>query len=494
LNPLKKLFKQTAIYGLATVIPRLLNVILVPVYTSAMKPEFYGELSVIFSWIAILNVLLAYGMETAFFRFFSKSENKETVVSTSLISILGSTILFIGIGFLFQNSLADVLNIDPKYMTFVLSILGLDALVIIPFAWLRANEKPMRYSIVKIVNVAINLGLTIFFLMALPKMFAGNSEGIFSGIYRTNFQISYILIANLVASGITLFLMISPYTKSSYTFDGNLWKTMLKYASPVLVAGVAYTINEVFGRIMLEDMLTDIFDAEYAKREVGKYAACIKLALFMNLFATAFRMGVEPFFFSHSNSENPQKTYAQITNYFVILGSVIMLAVVVFADILKSIFIPNSEYWEAMNVVPLILLASFFLGIYHNLSVWYKVSDKTRFGAFISIIGAILTIGINYFFIPKIGYLASALATLVAYGTMMFLSYYFGKSRYPVPYNFRKILFYMGISILFSAIAFYGFNRNLYAGIPLLLIFLGVVYKLENDKLRQIFIRQKTDI
>jgi len=492
LNPLKKLFKQTAIYGLATVIPRLLNVILVPVYTSAMKPEFYGELSVIFSWIAILNVLLAYGMETAFFRFFSKSDNKETVVSTSLISILVSTVLFIGIGLLFQNSLAELLNINPKYIIYVLCILGLDALVIIPFAWLRANEKPMRYSAVKILNVLINLGLTIFFLMALPKMISSNSESIFEGLYRSDFQISYILIATLCASGIQLLFMVSLYLKSSYTFDKDQWKTMLKYASPVLVAGVAYTINEVFGRIMLEDILTDLVSEEYAKSEVGKYAACIKLALFMNLFATAFRMGVEPFFFSHSDSENPQKTYAQITNYFVILGSVIMLGVVVFADILKSIFIPNPEYWEAMNVVPLILLASFFLGIYHNLSVWYKVSDKTRFGAFISIIGAILTIGINYIFIPKIGYMASAIATLLAYGTMMVLSYYLGKSRYPVPYNFRKILFYMGISILFSVIAFYGFNRSLYAGIPLLLIFLILVYKLENDKLKRIFLKQKS--
>ena len=489
MNPLKKLFKQTAIYGLATVVPRLLNVILVPVYTSAMKPEFYGELSVIFSWIAILNVLLAYGMETAFFRFFSKSGNKESVVSTSLISILISTFLFIGLGFLFQNSLASLLNINPKYISYVLLILGLDALVIIPFAWLRANEKPTRYSIIKILNVLVNLGLTIFFLLVLPKMASESSDGAFAWMYLPNFQISYILIANLVASAVTLVLMISLYTKSSYTFEKELWKSMLKYASPVLVAGIAYTVNEVFGRIMLEDILTDVFDAKYAKSEVGKYAACIKLALFMNLFATAFRMGVEPFFFSHSDSENPQKTYAQITNYFVILGSVIMLGVVVFSDVLKKIFIPNPEYWEAMNVVPIILLASFFLGIYHNLSVWYKVTDKTRYGAFISIIGAIITIGINFYLIPKIGYMASAIATLLAYGTMMVLSYSFGKSRYPVPYNFRKILFYMGLSILFSAIAFYGFDRSLYIGIPLLLLFFGILYKLENDKLRQIFLK-----
>ena len=260
----------------------------------------------------------------------------------------------------------------------------------------------------------------------------------------------------------------------------------MKYAWPVLVAGIAFAINEVFNRIMLDELLPQAI----AKSEVGKYSACLKLALFMTLFATAFRMGIEPFFFSHAGTENPKKAYAQITNYFVILGSVILLAVVVFADVLKVLFVRNDAYWEAMEVVPLIVLASFFLGIYHNLSVWYKVTDKTRYGAFISVVGAIITIGVNFFFIPRIGYMASAIATLMAYGTMMVLSYYFGKSHYPVPYNFRKILFYLGISTLFSALAFYGFNRNLYAGIPLLLIFLGLVYKLENEKLKQIFLKK----
>ncbi|MFS4492801.1 lipopolysaccharide biosynthesis protein [Maribacter sp. 2308TA10-17] len=486
MNPLKKLFKQTAIYGLATVLPRMISFFLVRVHTDAMPPEIYGELAVIFAYFAMFNVVLAYGMETAFFRFYSKSDDKEKVISTSLISILISTFLFMGLSLLFQDGMSSLLNIELKYFKYIIFILALDALVIVPFAWLRANERPMRYAIIKILNVVINFGLNIFFLIILPGIVENNSNSIFSWMYKSDFQISYIIIANLIASSVTLLLMLKPYVSSSYSFDKELWNRMMKYAIPVLIAGVAFSINEVFNRIMLMDLLPEAIASE----QVGMYNACIKLALFMTLFSTAFRMGIEPFFFNHAGTENPQKAYAQITNYFVVLGSVILLAVVVFADILKILFVKNPAYWEAMTVVPIILLASFFLGIYHNLSVWYKVTDKTRYGALISVIGAAITIVVNYIFIPHIGYMASAIATVMAYGSMMVISYYLGKSRYPVPYNFRKILFYLGISILFSAIAFYGFGRSLYAGIPLLLIFLGIVYKLENDKLRQIFLKK----
>ena len=452
-----------------------------------MSTGLYGEVTKLFAWFAIFNVLLAYGMETGFFRFYSKSEEKETVVSTSLISIAITTIVFVLIALLLQENMANLFNSQLKYVKYVIFILALDALVMIPFAWLRANEKPMKYAAIKILNVTINLGLNIFFLIVLPGLVESNPDSVFAWMYKPDFQISYILISNLIASGITLLLMSPLYIKNSYVFDVSLLKRMLNYTWPVLVAGIAFTINEVFDRIMLEELLEPQITA---KSEMGKYSACYKLALFMTLFATAFRMGIEPFFFKHADSENPQKAYAQITNYFVILGSVILLTVIVFADVLKVLFVRDEAYWEAMNIVPLIVLASFFLGIYHNLSVWYKVTDKTRYGALISVIGAIITIGINFIFIPRIGYMASAIATLMAYGSMMVLSYYFGKSRYPVPYNFRKILFYLGVSILFSAIAFYGFDRNLLAGIPLLLIFLGLVYKLENDKLRQIFLKK----
>ncbi len=488
MNPLKKLFRQTAIYGLATVLPRMLSFILVPIYTAVMSTALYGEVTKLFAWFAIFNVLLAYGMETGFFRFYSKAEDKETVVSTSLISISCTTLLFVVISWLLRNNMADLFNTEVEFVKYVIFILALDALVMIPFAWLRANERPMKYAVVKILNVAINLGLNIFFLLILPGLVQDSPDSFLGWMYKPDFQISYILISNLVASGITLILMCSVYIKNSYTFDLDLLKRMMKYAVPVLIAGIAYTINEVFDRIMLEELLDP---RTTAKSEMGKYSACYKLALFMTLFATAFRMGIEPFFFKHADSENPQKAYAQITNYFVVLGSIILLAVVVFADVLKVLFVRGDEaYWEAMPIVPIIVLASFFLGIYHNLSVWYKVTDKTRFGAFISVIGAIITIGINYIFIPKIGYMASAIATLLAYGTMMVLSYYFGKSRYPVPYNFRKILFYLGLSILFSAIAFYGFDRNLMVGCILLFLFLGLVYKLENEKLRKIFLKK----
>lgn len=489
LNPLKKLFKQTAIYGLATVLPRMLSFFLVRVHTEAMAPGVYGELAIIFAWFAMFNVVLAYGMETAFFRFYSSSDNKDRVVSTSLISIAATTLLFLGLALMFQDGMAELLSVDPKYIKYVILILSLDALAIIPFAWLRANERPMRYAIVKILNVVINFGLNVFFLLVLPKIVSGNPDGIFGWMHKPDFQISYIIIANLIASGITLLMVFRPYLQRSYSFDIDLWKRMMKYAVPVLVAGVAYSINEVFDRIMLERLLP----AAIAKSEIGMYNACIKLALFMTLFSTAFRMGIEPFFFSHAGSNNPQKTYAQITNYFVVLGSVILLSVVVFADVLKELFVPEEAYWEAMSVVPIVILASFFLGIYHNLSVWYKVTDKTRYGAFISIVGAIITIGINYAFIPVIGYMASALASLFAYGTMMIISYYIGKSHYPVPYNFRKITFYLGISILFSVLSFYVFERNLVIGSILLLLFLGLVYKMENNTLRKIFLKSKKE-
>jgi O-antigen/teichoic acid export membrane protein len=486
LNPLKKLFKQTFIYGLATVLPRMLSFLLLPLYTEVLATAGFGEVSVIFSWFAIFNVILAYGMETAFFRFYTRAVDRKTVVTTSLISIGATTILFVVLAFLFKEAVAGFTNIDGKYIGYTIWILALDALVIVPFAWLRANEKPMRYALVKITNVAINFGLNLFFLILLPQIVADNPDSSFNALYRTNFEISYIFISNLIASGITLLLMLRLYFRRPYVFDKALWLQMMHYALPVLVAGIAFTINEVFDKIMLSYLLPE----DIAESEIGKYSACYKLAMFMTLFATAFRMGIEPFFFSHSTSDKPQRAYAQITNYFVILGSIILLGVVVFADVLKFILVRDDSYWEAMSIVPIIVLASFCLGIYHNLSVWYKVTDRTKFGAYISLIGAILTIIINFAFIPYFGYVASAVATLVAYASMVILSFFFGRMYYPIPYNHRKITFYLVVSILFSMLSFYAFDRNLIIGSIFFIIFLGIVYRLESDKLKQIFLRK----
>ena len=441
----------------------------------------YGDVSLIFSYFVLFNVVLAYGMETAFFRFFNKEDDKSKVVSTSSVSLIITSLLFFVLAIVFQNQIANAIDVKPEYIHLVIWILLLDALVIIPFAWLRANAKPVKYAVIKILNVVINLGLNLFLLLWLKDL--ASESAVLASIYKPNFEINYIFIANLVASAVTLLLMFPFYFKVKYTFNTTLWKQMLRYAFPVLIAGVAFSINETFDRILLDKLLPE----NIAKTEIGMYSACYKLALFMTLFATAYRLGIEPFFFSHSKSENPQKTYAQITNYFVIIGSVILLAVIVFIDVLKTMFVPNKDYWEAMPIVPIILLAAFFLGIYHNLSVWYKVTDKTRYGAFISIIGAILTIIINIVFIPSIGYVASALATLIAYGTMMFLSYYFGKKNYPIPYNMRKITFYFSISLFLSILSFYVFKRSLWVGIPLLILFLGLVYKMEVQTLKKVF-------
>jgi O-antigen/teichoic acid export membrane protein len=339
----------------------------------------------------------------------------------------------------------------------------------------------MKYAIIKIVNVAINIGLNLFFLLVLHKLAKNGS--FFTSIYKPDYEINYILIATLIASGVTLLVMFPFYSKVKYKFEAALWKQMLRYAFPVLIAGLAYTINETFNRILLDSSLSTADDPE---REVGMFSACYKLALFMTLFATAFRLGIEPYFFSHAKSDNPQKNYARILEYFVVFGSVILLSVVVFADLIKIVIIRDEAFWEAMWIVPIILIASFCLGIYHNLSVWYKITDRTKFGAYISVFGAIITLGLNFWLIPIIGYKGSAIATLAAYGSMVLLSYHYGRKYYPIPYNLKKIGLYLMVSITFSLISFYQFRENYMVGIPLLIVFIGIVYVLEKKELKQI--------
>ena len=470
-------------YGLATVLPRMLSFLLVPLYTTEgvlSSVAEYGQVSVIFSYFVLFNVILAYGMETAFFRFFNKEKGKDTVLSTAAISLVGSSLLFFLVALYFQESIARLIDIPVKYINLVIWILLLDALVIIPFAWLRAAERPMRYAIIKILNVIINLGLNIFFLLALPNLIAENS--LLEVVYRPDFEISYIFIANLVASAFTLVLMLRFYTKIQLRFDKRLWKQMFQYAFPVLIAGVAFSINETFDRILLDRLLP----SDIAETEIGMYSACYKIALFMTLFATAYRLGIEPFFFSHSNTENPQRNYARILEFFVAIGSVILLGVVVFADLLKPIIVRSEDYWDAMWIVPIILLANFCLGIYHNLSVWYKITDRTKFGAYISIVGALITLSVNILFIKTYSYKASAVATLVAYGAMMILSYAFGRKYYPIPYNLKKIGLYMSVSILLSFLSFYRFRGDYITGISMLIVFLIVALYLEKAQLKQL--------
>nr|WP_315130503.1 oligosaccharide flippase family protein [uncultured Flavobacterium sp.] len=484
----KNLFKQTAIYGLATVLPRMLSFLLVRLYTGILPTAEYGEVSILLSWMVFFNVILSYGMETAFFRFYNSESDKQNVIATTTISVFWSSIFFLFGALIFRNTLAAMANVDVQYITYSIWILVLDALVIVPFSKLRANQKPMVYAAIKIGNVAVNLILNIFFLLFLPKIAESNPDSFLGNLYIDNFEIGYIFVSNLLASLLT-FVVLSPnYLSLKRNFDTVLWKKMMRYGLPILVAGIAFAVNEHFDKILLGYLLPE----NIAKSEVGAYSACYKLGLFMVLFATAFRLGIEPFFFSHSNNENAPQTYAVITKYFVILGSLILLGVIVFADILKLILLDNQSYWEAMKVVPLIILANFFLGIYNNLSVWYKLTDKTIIGAYISIVGAIVTLVLNYLLIPKYSYYGSAIATISAYGSMMFISYILGNKYYPIPYDMEKIGAYLGISIAFSAVSFYGFRENYFVGILLLIGFMYFIYHNEKEILNRILSKKNS--
>jgi O-antigen/teichoic acid export membrane protein len=482
LSVLKTVYKQTFIYGLATVVPRMLSFLLVRLHTDKSVLENvadYGDVSIIFAYFVLFNVILAYGMETAFFRFFNKEPSKAKVLSTATISIIASSLGFLGLGLLFQQQIADLTHIHVNYITLVVWTLFLDALVIIPFAYLRAQGKPIKYTAVKLTNVVVNLALNIFLLVYLKALSADNS--IWDSIYIANFEVSYIFIANLVASAVTLLILLPFYFKINYKIDTVLWKKMLRYALPVLVSGVAFSVNETFDRVLLERLLPE----SIAKTSVGMYSACYKLALFMMLFATAYRLGIEPFFFSQSKTKDATKNYAKILEFFVICGALILLIVVVFVDVLKLILIPNEAYWEAMKVVPILLLAYLFLGIYHNLSVWYKITDRTKFGAYISVIGAGITLLVNLMFITSFNYMASAMATLAAYFSMTLLSYYFGRKHYPIPYNIKKISIYLILAISLSALSFYQFRAQYLIGSTLIGILLLIIWQNEKATIKQ---------
>ncbi len=481
----KSLFKQTLIYGLATVLPRMISFLLNPLYVHALPKQEFADVSIVFAWLVFFNVILSYGMETAFFRFYNTEDNKKNVISTATISVFWSSITFLIISLLYRNTISRWSGINLEYVTYTIWILTFDALAIIPFSKLRAEKKPMKYALIKIGNVTLNFALNLFFLLLLPNLANNNPSGFFNTIYYPNSQVGYIFISNLLAS-LATFVILSPnYLKIKWHFDKQLWQKMMKYGFPILLAGIAFAINEHFDKILLEKL-------HVSKADIGAYSACYKIGMFMVLFRTAYTLGIEPFFFSHANSENASQTYATITKYFVIAGSYILLLVIVFIDILKHILVPNSSYWDAIKVVPLIILANFFLGIYTNLSVWYKLIDKTMIGAYISIFGAIITLILNFMLVPTMSYYGSAIATIAAYGSMMFVSYYLGQKKYPIPYEINKIVSYLGISIALSALSFYvpKLRESYIFGILALLFFGYFIYKNEKQVILKIIKRK----
>jgi O-antigen/teichoic acid export membrane protein len=459
----------------------MISFLLNPLYTKVLPKQEFADVSIVFAYLVFFNVVLSYGMETAFFRFYNQEDDKETVISTSTISLFWSSLGFLFIALLFRNTFSQLTNVNVNYITYTIWVLALDGMAIIPFSKLRAEKKPMKYALIKIGNVVVNFSLNIFFLLILPSLASSNPSGFFNTIYTQNFEVGYIFVSNIVASLLT-FLVLSPnYFKINWHFDFQLWQRMFRYGFPILIAGIGFAVNEHFDKILLDW-------AHVPKADIGAYSACYKIGMFMVLFRTAYTLGIEPFFFSHANSENAPQTYATITKYFVITGSFILLFVIVFIDLLKNILVPNPSYWDAIKVVPLIILANFFLGIYTNLSVWYKLIDKTKIGAYISIIGACITLILNYLLIPKFSYYGSAIATIAAYGSMMLISYYLGQKKYPIPYEIDKISKYLGVSVLLSALSFYIdiFRNSFIFGILALLIFGYYIYRNEKQVILKI--------
>jgi len=453
----------------------MLSFILVPLYTQVFSKEEYGVVVFVFSYIIFFNVILSYGMETTVFRFYNKQNENSKVISTASLSMLLSSLIFLVTALSFHNQIAEITDINLAYIQLIIWVLFLDAICVIPFAYLRILKKSLQYALIKISSVVVNLGLNLFFLLALPFL---KDDFQFVENLQIEDNIEYIFISFVIASSLSL-LLISPfYFKLKYQFDTTLLKNMLGYSWPVLVAGLAFSINETLDKILLNYLLPE----NISEAQVGIYGACYKLSVFMTLFATAFRLGVEPFFFSHAESKNPKKAYALITKYFSILGLLILLTVIVFIDYLKLI-IRGEEFYEALSIVPILLLANLCLGIYHNLSVWYKITDKTKYGAYISSVGALFTLLINIIFIPTYGFKASAIATLVAYGSMMILSYILGQQHYKIKYPVKRISLYAFLGIGFSVLQFYVLRDYLWIGVLMLVIYLTLIFKFEKGEL-----------
>ena len=484
LSSLKRFFKDTIIYGIAAVLPRAINIFLVKLHTSTLDAAKYAVNTDYYVYAAYLNALLTFGMETAFFRFFSKEKEKGKVVSTSFISLLISTLIFFCIALFFNNEIAVFFGFkNPLFFKLLVYTITLDTLVVVPFAYLRVTNKPLKFTAIKLINIGVFTILNVFFLWFVPYALKNETylpESIVN--YYNNYpKVIHIFVAGTVASLSTFLLLFPAVFKFKFEFDLCLFKRMFKYSFPIMIGSLAFVTNENLDKLLLGDIL--------GEKQMGIYAACYKLGVFMTLYIMAFRLGAEPFFFNNADKKNAKETYSKVLTWFTIFGSFFMLIVVVFIDLFAKILLGKPEYFTALSIVPIILLANLFLGIYNNLSIWYKLTDKTKYGMYFSIIGAIITIFFNLVMIPKIGFIASAWATLIAFGTMMVLSYFVGKKHYPVNYKLKKIAYYLVFSIVFEWISFTLFRGQYWFSIITILLFFGLIYYNEKDEIKQILKR-----
>lgn len=490
-HPLKKLAGQTVIYGLGTILPRFLNYFLTPVLTRAFLPEEYGINSELFAYISFLNVLFTYGMETTFFNFNSRSENKQEVYNTALLSLLTSSVMFSILLIACSSSIGAALSTpnavySRQLIIWCVLIMASDAVMSIPFARLRAEGKSLLFSGLKLFNVVVNFSLTIFFVSVCKRAYESGENSFYAGLYQPEIGIGYCFLANLIANILTLALLSRQISRVRLQLNTTLLKEMLLYTWPLIILGLAGMVNETLDRIILKKLMVDKVEAQIAQ---GIYGACYKLAILMTIFIQAFRFAAEPFFFNKAKDKDSKKTYAFVMKYFVIFCLLILLGTLMNLDWIKQVLI-DDRYWSGLKAVPVLLLANLCLGVVYNLSIWYKLSGQTKFGALISLAGAAITIVINVIFVPAYSYMACAWATLAAYGGMMVLSYLLGQRHFPIRYNLRAMGVYLCISLAIYLVSLtYSGTESVTLRIVLnnllILIFVWIVYKLEIGNLKK---------
>lgn len=479
------------VYGLGTIVPRFLNYLLVPLLTYGFNAAEYGINGQLFAYISFLNVVFTYGMETTFFNFYSKNENKDEVYNTALFSLVVSTLVLAGGLLLFSSPIAEWLSTPsttylPQFVMWCILIIATDALMTIPFARLRSQGKPLAFSMLKLFNVVVNIGINVYYFVFCKNAYENGESHFLAFCYDPQVGIGYSFLANLIANILTLLLLAKQFAAFSFKPNMELLKQMLRYTWPLIILGLAGMVNETLDRLILKELMVDKDEAQVAQ---GIYSACYKIAILMTIFIQAFRFAAEPFFFNSAADKNSKKVIALVMKYFVIFCCFLFLATMMNMQWIQ--YFIAEEYRIGLNVVPVLLLANLCLGVVYNLSIWYKLSDKTRYGAVIAIVGAIITIGLNVMFVPKYGFTACAWATLAAYGVMMIVSYILGQKHFPVKYNLRAIFVFVGLALGFYALSFsYQSIDNAILKLALnnllVLLFAWLFYKLEFSNLKNV--------
>ncbi|MCF8335210.1 MAG: oligosaccharide flippase family protein [Bacteroidales bacterium] len=484
----RKLAGQTALYGLGTIVPRFLNyVVLTPFYTYIFSQEQYGIVTNLYAYVVFLLILLTYGLETGYFRFTKAEENSKKVFSTIMASLFTTSLLFILLVIFFNNPIAKILEYpDRRYLITLFSfVVAIDAFSAVPFAKLRFEGKAKKFGYLKIFNVVINLFFNFIFFIVLPYIQTHYSSSFLLNFYDSSVGVGYVFLSNLLASALTLLFLLPEINVLPELIDLKLLKRILKYSLPLLVVGLAGTINEVADKELIKRFVPDELSP---MRQLGIYGANYKLGMLMTIFIQMFRYAAEPFYFAKMKDYDAKDTYAKVMRYFIIFGLLIFLIVTLYIDIFK--YFIDSKFHSGLHIVPIILLANLFLGINYNLSIWYKLSNVTKYGAIIALIGAAITLAMNITLLPVYGYDAAAWATLVCYSTMMIISFLLGRKHYFIPYALGTIFFYFGIALAIYFIQkfiHYPFiiPKNLLNSL-FLLLFIWIILKKEKIKISDI--------